>query len=102
MTVQRMRKIYGMVNDKYKTVRERRKNVEHSDDQTGAETIESQRLFQKTIKEKSKFIRGTTKNLDFRQNTCKDAISGAYHFYENRLLRRRFPATLTSHHYQVA
>ena len=57
MTVQRMRKIYGMVNDKYKTVRERRKDVEHSDDRTGAETVESQRLFQKTIKEKSKFIR---------------------------------------------
>ena len=31
MTVQRMRKIYGMVNIKYKTVQERLMNVDHSE-----------------------------------------------------------------------
>ena len=56
MTVQRMRKIYGMVNIKYKTVREELKNVDHSEDRTRTETAECQRLLQKAIKEKFEIL----------------------------------------------
>ena len=52
MTVQRMRKIYAMAKIKYKTVRERLKNVDHSEDLIRAQTVECQRLLQKAIKEK--------------------------------------------------